>query len=150
VPIPPDLSPARQAENTEDRTVPAYRLGTASSEGFAPGEAGNQAVSPLKRKHPAMPVDDDRAPDWDTAACRDQDPELFFPIGSGAAEWRQIEQAKKVCARCVVVRRCLQWAVAGGIDEGVWGGHSPPERRALRRTPDGQQARATSCRTVRR
>jgi WhiB family transcriptional regulator, redox-sensing transcriptional regulator len=41
--------------------------------------------------------------DWRLrAVCRDEDPELFFPIGTtGPAIW-QIELAKEVCRRCPV------------------------------------------------
>ncbi|MGH3785454.1 MAG: WhiB family transcriptional regulator [Pseudonocardiaceae bacterium] len=36
------------------------------------------------------------------AVCRRLDPELFFPIGSGAATARQTARAKAVCACCPV------------------------------------------------
>jgi WhiB family transcriptional regulator, redox-sensing transcriptional regulator len=66
-------------------------------------------------------------------ACADEDPELFFPIGSSAPAQRQIELAKEVCRRCDVVDACLEWAVQSGQDAGVWGGRSENERRLLRR-----------------
>ncbi len=72
--------------------------------------------------------------EWrDKAACRDEDPELFFPIGNGPAAQAQIARAKAVCARCPVVRECLAWALETGQDAGVWGGHTEEERRQLRR-----------------
>ncbi|HEX7107560.1 MAG TPA: WhiB family transcriptional regulator [Acidothermaceae bacterium] len=72
--------------------------------------------------------------EWrDDAACRDEDPELFFPIGHGPAAQAQIAAAKAVCARCPVVRECLAWALENGQDAGVWGGLTEEERRALRR-----------------
>lgn len=46
----------------------------------------------------------------DRAACRDEDPELFFPIGSTGPALRQIEEAKAVCRRCPVVDDCLRYA----------------------------------------
>jgi WhiB family redox-sensing transcriptional regulator len=73
-------------------------------------------------------------PDWrDLAACRDTDPELFFPVGTAGPALRQVTQAKQVCARCLVCSPCLEWALASGQETGVWGGTSEDERRMLRR-----------------
>jgi WhiB family redox-sensing transcriptional regulator len=33
----------------------------------------------------------------DAAACRDADPELFFPIGRAGPALRQIDQARRIC-----------------------------------------------------
>ena len=72
--------------------------------------------------------------DWRSyAACRDVDPELFFPIGNTGPALRQIEEAKQICARCKVTEECLRWALDSGQDSGVWGGLSEDERRALKR-----------------
>jgi WhiB family redox-sensing transcriptional regulator len=72
--------------------------------------------------------------DWrHRAACRDEDPELFFPIGTTGPALGQIEEAKAVCRRCDVVSDCLTWAIESGQDAGVWGGLSEDERRALKR-----------------
>lgn len=75
--------------------------------------------------------------DWRSeAACLEVDPELFFPIGSTGPALAQIEEAKKVCNRCVVAETCLRWALDNNQDAGVWGGKSEEERRQLkRRTP---------------
>ncbi|WP_217242745.1 WhiB family transcriptional regulator [Streptomyces sp. AC555_RSS877] len=69
----------------------------------------------------------------DHAACRQEDPDLFFPIGSTGPALVQQEQAKAVCRRCPVREQCLQWALDTGQTLGVWGGTSENERRALRR-----------------
>ena len=69
----------------------------------------------------------------DDAACREEDPELFFPIGSTGPALVQLQQAKAVCAGCQVQRVCLEWALAAGVEHGVWGGLGEEERRALRR-----------------
>jgi WhiB family redox-sensing transcriptional regulator len=66
-------------------------------------------------------------------ACRNEDPELFFPIGRTGPAVHQIEDAKRVCRRCDVVDACLEWAVRTGQNAGVWGGMSEDERRALQR-----------------
>jgi WhiB family redox-sensing transcriptional regulator len=72
--------------------------------------------------------------DWrHKAACLDEDPELFFPIGNTGPALMQIEEAKAVCRRCDVVDTCLKWAMESGQDAGVWGGMSEDERRALKR-----------------
>lgn len=74
--------------------------------------------------------------DWrHRAACRDEDPELFFPVGAaGPVPQRDIDRARAVCARCPVREQCLQWATDSGEDFGVWGGHSDSERRKLKET----------------
>ena len=72
--------------------------------------------------------------DWrHTAACRDEDPELFFPIGNTGPALQQIEEAKAVCRRCEVIEPCLKWALETGQDSGVWGGLSEDERKSLKR-----------------
>jgi WhiB family redox-sensing transcriptional regulator len=72
--------------------------------------------------------------DWrHRAACRDEDPELFFPIGNTGPALLQIEEARAVCRRCPVMEDCLTWALGTGQDAGVWGGMSEDERSALKR-----------------
>jgi WhiB family redox-sensing transcriptional regulator len=67
------------------------------------------------------------------AACRDTDPELFFPVGSIGPALLQLAEAKAVCARCEVTAECLDWALGSGVDSGVCGGLTAEERRGLRR-----------------
>ena len=39
--------------------------------------------------------------DWrHHALCREQDPELFFPIGTTGPAAQQVDEAKAVCRRC--------------------------------------------------
>ena len=72
--------------------------------------------------------------DWrHEAACLNEDPELFFPIGSSGSAMAQTEQAKRVCHTCDVVETCLNWALETNQDAGVWGGMSEDERRSLKR-----------------
>jgi WhiB family redox-sensing transcriptional regulator len=81
--------------------------------------------------------------DWrHHAACRDEDPELFFPIGNTGPALLQIDEAKQVCHRCGVMDSCLQWALESGQDAGVWGGLSEDERRAVKRRGARIRARA--------
>lgn len=67
------------------------------------------------------------------AACREEDPDLFFPIGSTGPALVQTEDAKAVCRSCPVRQECLRWALDNGQDAGVWGGLDETERRALKR-----------------
>ena len=72
--------------------------------------------------------------DWRAkAACRDKDPELFFPVGNTGPALQQIEEAKAVFRTCEVVDECLKTALDTNQDYGVWGGYSEDERRALKR-----------------
>jgi WhiB family redox-sensing transcriptional regulator len=72
--------------------------------------------------------------DWrHRAACRDEDPELFFPIGNTGPALIQIDEAKAVCRICTVADDCLTWALETGQDSGVWGGLSEDERRTVKR-----------------
>jgi len=60
--------------------------------------------------------------------CRDESPSLFFPSdGVG------VEVARRVCAGCPAKTPCLEYALANGIDHGVWGGASERERRRIAR-----------------
>ncbi|MEU7088046.1 WhiB family transcriptional regulator [Streptomyces achromogenes] len=69
----------------------------------------------------------------ENGACRDEDPELFFPIGSTGPALLQIEEAKAVCRRCPVLETCGQWALETHEPHGVWGGMSEDDRRRIKR-----------------
>ncbi len=64
----------------------------------------------------------------EAAACRDTDPELFFPMSSRGQSWEQSQGAKDFCARCPVVRCCLEFALRTRQMYGVWGGMTEEER----------------------
>jgi WhiB family redox-sensing transcriptional regulator len=71
--------------------------------------------------------------DWrNYAACRDVDPELFFPIGTAGVSLLQIDEAKQICRTCPVCEACLRWASHIGA-AGIWGGTTEEERRKHRR-----------------
>jgi WhiB family redox-sensing transcriptional regulator len=61
-------------------------------------------------------------------ACRWVEPELFYPSSDADAE-----PAKQVCVTCAVRERCLGFALDSREFEGVWGGLTGTERRALHR-----------------
>ena len=87
------------------------------------------------------------------AACRDVDPELFFPASqdyTAPANVRALIEAGAVCGRCPVRRECLTYAVDSGQTYGIWAGRSPAELRAIRRTraagdPDPEVDRDPMC-----
>ncbi|WP_208301154.1 WhiB family transcriptional regulator [Mycobacterium sp. DL440] len=59
-------------------------------------------------------------PDWRTgAACRGQDPELFFPDPS---DDQTREVAESICATCTVRPECMAAANAQREKYGVWAG----------------------------
>lgn len=66
------------------------------------------------------------------AACRGEDPELFFPTSTAGPEYdRQVRTAKAVCEICEVRFECLQDAVARQAHDGIWGGMTDVERKRL-------------------
>jgi WhiB family redox-sensing transcriptional regulator len=85
---------------------------------------------------PAAPtVDGER--DWrQDAACRDADPELFFP---DPGQLPQTARAKEVCASCVVRGPCLDTALHGPLSRddhhGIFAGTTPRDRTRLRGRP---------------
>ena len=80
-----------------------------------------------------------RSIEWDTddwrrsAACRDTDPDLFFPVGATGQAIDQIEAARSVCTLCDVRQACLEFALSTNQESGVWGGTTEDERRKLRK-----------------
>jgi WhiB family redox-sensing transcriptional regulator len=76
-----------------------------------------------------------------TAACRDTDPDLFFPVGTTGPAIEQIANAKAVCRQCDSQTACLEFAIATNQDSGIWGGTSEEERRQLRKTYNNRARR---------
>jgi len=77
----------------------------------------------------------DAIDDWRTrAACRDEDPELFFPVSEMGPGARQVARAKAVCASCPVRAECLAYALDAGLDNGIFGGLTERERRSMIRS----------------
>lgn len=76
------------------------------------------------------------------ASCRGLDPALFHPPVSqattngargqyGPETQKAIDAAKAVCRLCPVIMDCRRYALTTNQDQGVWGGLSERERRAL-------------------
>lgn len=75
---------------------------------------------------------------WMTdAACKGvypknpEDPDIFFPEQGKSAEW-----ARAICADCPVKAQCLEYGLWDS--EGVFGGSTDAERRALRKERGGR------------
>jgi WhiB family redox-sensing transcriptional regulator len=62
------------------------------------------------------------------AACRDADPDLFFPGPDG-----DTAAAVRICRGCAVRDYCLEWALEQRVQYGVWGGATERERRRMLR-----------------
>lgn len=66
----------------------------------------------------------------EAAACAGTTDVDFFP---DPADLAAVSAAKALCATCPVAGECLTWAIETSQTEGIWGGHTPMERRTLRR-----------------
>lgn len=72
---------------------------------------------------------DDR---WmESAKCHIGDGVVWFPA---QGERHLIAVAKRYCADCPVIQKCLTYALDNEIPHGVWGGHSPSERKKVVRS----------------
>lgn len=65
--------------------------------------------------------------DWQLAACRGEDPELFYP---DAGPFSTAGRAKGICGRCQLKDECLQHAIDNMEAHGIWGGMTASERQA--------------------
>jgi WhiB family redox-sensing transcriptional regulator len=70
---------------------------------------------------------------WRTrGACFGMAVDKFFPIGEhGAGAQRATFAAKTICGTCEVVADCLVEAMVVPDTDGIWGGLTSTERRAL-------------------
>lgn len=63
--------------------------------------------------------------DVERAACRDVDPETFFPDPS---DRHGVAAARAICKGCPVAAECLEESLALDARYGIWGGLTPHER----------------------
>ncbi|WP_405794063.1 WhiB family transcriptional regulator [Streptomyces sp. NBC_01506] len=69
------------------------------------------------------------SPDWRAEAlCAETDPEIFYPERGDS-----VTAALEICMGCPVRRACADYAIEHEA-EGVWGGLSAKQRRAIRST----------------
>jgi WhiB family redox-sensing transcriptional regulator len=68
----------------------------------------------------------------DDAACRNTNPDLFFPVGSTGEAVEETTAAIALCRRCPVREECLEFAMVTNQRDGIWGGMSEEDRRRMR------------------
>jgi WhiB family redox-sensing transcriptional regulator len=69
--------------------------------------------------------------DWQLgAACAKSDApvEVWFPTVGGR---HAVAAARAICAECDRREPCLEYALRHRIDEGIWGGTTPTERKPM-------------------
>ncbi|WP_334588034.1 WhiB family transcriptional regulator [Streptomyces sp. B21-083] len=73
--------------------------------------------------------------DWlDLGLCREDDePDAWFPVGTGPQAKADEAHAKAVCWQCPARERCAWEAIERREPSGVWGGLSEGERRLILR-----------------
>lgn len=86
--------------------------------------------------------------EWqERAACKGEDPELFFApdvpddaelaeLGALRAEWKRRESAaRRICVSCPVRSACLEWRLGfeHQRDGGIWAGLDEEQRWKLRK-----------------
>ena len=72
--------------------------------------------------------------DWrELSACRDSDPDIFFPVGTTGPAVGLIDKATAICSACSVVEECLLYALETNQEAGVWGGLPEDDRRRFRK-----------------
>lgn len=79
--------------------------------------------------HALYRLEDDDFEWHDRGACRGLDlskGDPFFPAKGGSTR-----KAKAICGGCEVRDVCLEWALANGIEYGIYGGLSGRERKAF-------------------
>jgi Transcription factor WhiB len=105
-----------------------------------------RVISPMRATHrhqqrtpdaPAADVAPGEGRGWlDLAACKDSDPELFFPERGEKAKG---QAAKQVCAACQVQPQCRDLAVRAASsreeDHGIFASTTPHQRSGLRGNP---------------
>lgn len=68
--------------------------------------------------------------EWKTRGrCAETDPEVFFPESGN----RSLADAQRICKKCEVRERCLEWALDTDERYGVWGGVDERERYRMRK-----------------
>lgn len=65
----------------------------------------------------------------DNSACRTMEPELWFPVTPDKPQ----AAVRAICYGCPARLQCLSYAVQTNQRDGIWGGVTPKNRRALRR-----------------
>ena len=80
--------------------------------------------------------------------CVGEPVDLWFPdsAGDGDATSARWDEARAICEQCPVRDECGQYAETHRINDGMWGGTTPKERRRRRR--DARRAQAHTRQAV--
>ena len=130
----------------------AYRLGVTptyvrhvttalrAQEGMVPLEERAAAVRARLAQPTTTPAPGAQGGDWrQQAACRQADPELFFPTERSGGYTHQVTRAKEICAGCQVRQPCLATALHGpqahNDQHGIFAGTTAKQRITLRGRP---------------
>lgn len=70
-------------------------------------------------------------PNFDTAECATENPELWFAEDTLTPVREDIELARAICQSCSQQVKCLAWGLRNE-DFGMWGGLTSNERRHLK------------------
>jgi WhiB family redox-sensing transcriptional regulator len=70
-------------------------------------------------------------PTWHHAACRGEDPEMWFSSEPLEVN-RYGETAVDICRRCPHAAECVTFAVETDTTHGIWGGLTPEQRDPIR------------------
>lgn len=110
-----------------------------SSSSLATTTAGRHAHT----NSPTQLPPNDESEDWGQhKACKDVDPELFFPERDPKGDPKsrayraQVKRAVAVCNLCVVSAQCLLLALDHNATHGVWGGTTARQRRTIKARPE--------------
>jgi WhiB family redox-sensing transcriptional regulator len=66
---------------------------------------------------------------WQGALCAEVDPELFFPR---KGQYLEAQSAKRLCNRCELKTKCLEFALKDPELKGIWGGTNEHDRYRIR------------------
>jgi len=78
---------------------------------------------PLYTDLPSLKFNDDDS-SWRLLSACAEHGDIFF-------DWKRVAEAKAICATCPVVEHCLEFATKNDERDGVWGGLTAKERKAL-------------------
>lgn len=78
-------------------------------------------------------------------ACAGHDGDLWHPTGRGRPEEHE---AKAICNTCPVQDACLEWALATNQQQGIWGGHTTPERQRIATTGNPQPRKSQPAQVI--
>lgn len=130
--------------NRHIEVVPGWPVGATTCQYAGCDEPATAALCPahtdVAQGWPLLPLEPTDDPEWQTrAACRDMDPELFFPEVGPEGRVSQLPpfEVFRACRRCPVRGDCLKSAMSEVETAGFWGGTSEKDRRQPRRRREG-------------